>query len=82
MSGVPELCNDHGQGAPGCVGLADPRYTMDFTDVRPGAYIYWCRSCGPRAHAMTEALDKAFRERPGFAKELESAINKARGGES
>ncbi|MDA4131847.1 MAG: hypothetical protein OK454_01800 [Thaumarchaeota archaeon] len=65
-----ETCRDCGEPA-------DPEYTMDFTDVEPGAYIYWCAVCGPEAKRMNDALDEAFKTRPGFAKELELAIDKA-----
>jgi hypothetical protein len=68
-------CRDHDEV---CGNEADPAFTMDFTDVEPGAYIYWCSKCGPRANAMMGALDKAFATRPGFAAELETAINKHR----
>lgn len=40
----------------GCLGEADERYTMDFTDVEPGRYFYWCAFCGPEAHAMSAAI--------------------------
>lgn len=60
-----------------CGAPADPEYTMDFTDVEPGAYIYWCAACGTRAKAMNDALDGAFKTRgPSFAQELEAAIKK------
>jgi len=66
----PHTCKD-------CGALADPEYTMDFTDAE-GAYIYWCSTCGPEAKAMNDALDEAFKTRgPGFAKELEAALDKA-----
>lgn len=67
------VCRDHGD-APDCVGEADPRYTMDFTDVEPGAYIYWCSVCGPRANAIDAALQSAMKNRPGFTEQLEKAI--------
>jgi hypothetical protein len=55
----PGYCNDYGD-APGCLGEIDPRYTMDFTDVEQGAFIYWCAHCGPRAAAMGQLLDRAL----------------------
>lgn len=59
-----------------CGNEADPEFTMDFTDVEPGAYIHWCRECGPRAQEMDKALKEAFATRPGFAKQLEEAIDR------
>ena len=61
-----------------CGETADPAYTMDFTDVEPGAYIYWCAACGGVANVMNDALQEAFKTRgPSFAQELEAAIKKA-----
>ena len=68
---MSQTCKDCGEPA-------DPEYTMDFTDVEPGAYIYWCVACGPEAKMMNEALTEALSTRgPGFVKELETAIEKA-----
>lgn len=69
------VCRDHGE-VDGCLGVADPRYTMDFTDVEPGAYIYWCAACGPQAAAMNDALQSAMANRPGFADKLEHELRK------
>lgn len=64
-----------------CGKLADERYTMDFTDVEPGAFLHWCAECGPRAHAMKDALLEALDTRgPAFARELEAAIDAAEAG--
>ncbi len=71
-----DRCNDYGDRL-GCLGEADPRYTMDFTDVKPGAFVFWCAHCGPEAHALNEALQEAFDTRPGFASELEKEIERA-----
>jgi hypothetical protein len=61
-----------------CGAPSDPEYTMDFTDVEPDAYIYWCATCGPEAKAMNDTLDEAFKTRgPSFAQELEAALDKA-----
>lgn len=69
---VPEM------GAGGCKNQSDPRYTMDFTNVEPGAFIYWCAECGPAANAMNDALQAAFDERgDDFTKQLEEAIEQA-----
>lgn len=71
------MCRDHGDAnVVDCLGVADDRYTMDFTDVEEGAYIYWCSMCGPRAHAWQALLDKALDERPGFAEDLKREIDK------
>jgi len=74
-----EFCNDHGQGKPGCLGVADPTYTMDYTDVEPGAYIHWCSVCGREAREMESAIQRAFRTRPGFEREFREAIERAEG---
>ena len=64
-----------------CGNAADPRYTMDFTNVEPGSFIYWCSQCGPAACAMNDALQEAFETRgPEFAQQLETAIDEAEGG--
>ena len=73
---MTEYCNDYGD-SPECQGVADPRYTMDYTDVAPGCFIHWCAHCGPIAHTMQSAIDSAFEERPGFAQELSVATDKA-----
>ena len=47
------FCKDYGEKKnPPCLKYADPQYTMDFSDVEPGAQILWCSNCGPQAHAM------------------------------
>jgi hypothetical protein len=51
---------------------------MDFNDVEPGAKIHWCSEHGPGAHRMNEALTKALKTRPGFAQQLEQAIDDVR----
>ena len=58
-----------------CKRMADPQYTMDFSDVKPGAKIYWCEVCGPQAHALDKRLNEAFKTCPGFAKRLQDAID-------
>ncbi len=69
-------CRDHGDN-PECLGEVDPQYTMDYTDVEGGGYIYWCSNCGPLAHAMEKAINHAFATRPGFAEDLKDAIERA-----
>lgn len=59
-----------------CELEADSAFTMDFTDVEPGAYLYWCTTHGQEAHKLNEALQDAFKERPGFATQLEAEIDK------
>jgi len=77
MTDDPKLCRDYGD-RPGCLGAADERYTMDFTDVEPGAYLYWCAHCGPDAHALSAALCNALKTRgPEFAEEFDAAVTDA-----
>jgi hypothetical protein len=72
-----KTCRDYGD-RPGCFGAANERYTMDFTDVEPGAYLYWCAFCGPEAHALNAALDRALKTRgPKFAEEFDAAVTEA-----
>jgi hypothetical protein len=65
-----------------CELPADPKYTMDFTDVRPDTYIYFCEAHGEIANAMNEALLEAFATRPDFAAVLEAEIAKAKQGDA
>jgi hypothetical protein len=51
---------------------------MDFTDVEPGGYIYWCAGCGPSAHEMNGIIERAFDTRPGFAEDFKREIDKRR----
>lgn len=70
--------DDDGKGGVVCMNRSDPRYTMDFTDVEPGAFIHWCSACGPEAHAMNAALQSAFEDRGDeFTEQLEAAIEAA-----
>ena len=69
-------CNDYGD-EPACLGEADERFTMDYSDVPNGGLIHWCAFCGPRAHAMRQAIEGAFETRPEFAGELREAIDAA-----
>ena len=70
----PLLCKDHDDDRPGCLKIADPRYTMDFTDVEGGGYIYWCSSCGKWAHEMNKRITHAMENRPGFVEKFRKAI--------
>lgn len=65
-------CRDHEV----CGNLADPKFTMDFTDVEPGAYIHWCSSCGPIWTAVSDNLQEKMKTEPGFADKLSSEIDK------
>ena len=69
-----QFCNDYGD-APSCSKFIDEKYTMDFGHH---GKIFWCASCGPKAHEMQSALTKAFSERgPEFVKEFSDAVNEA-----
>jgi hypothetical protein len=74
---VTEVCNDYG-GNPACLKDADPRYTMDYTDVEDGGYIYWCGHCGPIAHSMEKAINERFAEDPDFHGEFKAAVEAAK----
>lgn len=64
-----------------CGAAADPQFTLDFTDVEAGEFLYWCSRCGPGVHALNDALQEAFATRGlGFAQQLETAIDEAEGG--
>jgi 20S proteasome alpha/beta subunit len=69
-------CNDYGD-RPGCLGEADDRYTMRFDDIGMPP-LYWCAACGPQAHAINAALEKALTTRgPEFTTKLGEAIDAA-----
>lgn len=72
MSNKLPPCNDFEV----CGNESDPRYIMDFSDVEPGAYIYWCSKCGPDMHSINDALQEKLNSEPGFTKKLENEINK------
>lgn len=61
-----------------CGNLSDPAFTMDFTDVEPGAYIYWCRDCGPVWSRVSDILDDKLKaDRAGtFADALSTAMDR------
>lgn len=63
----------------GCLGEADPRYTIDLS---PEGIIYFCAACGPRAAALNAALTNAFEEDPGFAEKLQASIDAVVKGDS
>lgn len=70
-------CRDY-PDRPGCLGIADPLYTMRFDDIGEEP-LYWCASCGAEAHKINAALNDAFEERgEEFVQELEEAVNKAK----
>jgi hypothetical protein len=60
-----------------CGAPSDPEQTMDFSDIEPGALLFWCTPCGERAHAMKALLDEALADDPRFAAKLEHEIEKA-----
>lgn len=72
---TPGRCRDEGD-RPGCLGVADDRYEMRFDDIGEPP-LQWCAACGPEAAAMNDALQAAFATRPGFAGELQTAIEAA-----
>lgn len=59
-----------------CGNPSDPRYTLDFTDVEPGAFIHFCATCGPLWAEVAEAIEDRARNEPGFAEKLEAEIEK------
>ena len=70
-----EYCNDYGD-RPGCLGEADPKYTMDFQEL---GKIYWCAFCGPEAHRMDKLLQEALDTRgPEFVKQFTNIIDEAK----
>lgn len=66
-------CQDYGDN-PECLGEADPEYTMDYTDVEPGAYIHWCSHCGLVAHMMEKLICELSANDPTFVDRFEKAI--------
>lgn len=77
---MTELCNDYGDN-PSCLKDADPRFTMDYTDVEAGGLIHWCAHCGPIAHGMEAAINEAFATRADFAEDFKKAIDEAKASE-
>ena len=71
---MTDYCNDAGK--PGCLTVADPKWTMRFDDIGE-LPIHWCSACGPEAHAMNAALMEAMETRPGFQDDLAEAIENA-----
>lgn len=57
-----------------CGNVSDPKYTMDFTDVEPGAYIHWCAECGPVWNEVNDNLTERIENENGFVVKLEKAI--------
>jgi len=67
------FCNDYGDQV-GCLGTPDNRYTMRFDDIGEQPLL-WCAFCGPQAHAMAAAINKAALERgEEFVKEFGDSI--------
>lgn len=57
-----------------CPQEADPSFTMDYTDIGEG-YIYWCSSCGPRAHAIDKALTEFLMKSPENVKKAQELLD-------
>ena len=66
-------CNDAGK--PGCLTVADERFTMRFDDIGQPP-IHWCAACGPDAHAIDAMLTVALRD-DEFAEEFRAAVDAA-----
>lgn len=74
------ICRDWKDARPGCLKVADPRYTMYFDDIGEPP-IYWCAHCGADAHEMDKVISKAFSEGGDRFKEaFEKAIKEAEKG--
>lgn len=56
-----------------CGNEHDDEFTMDFTDVKPGAFIYWCSECGLTARLLEEELMEKLKD-PTFKDKLETAL--------
>ena len=70
-------CRDWVDRRPGCLRVADARYTMDFSSIGQPP-IYWCEYCGAEAQAMDSALTEAFATRgPEFKEKFEGAVEDA-----
>lgn len=72
-----DLCRNYGDpDAPECKRVADPQYTMDFTDVEPGpnGYIHWCSKCGPIEHKLLDAIMGAADADPSFVVRFGASI--------
>jgi len=68
-----EICRDY-PGRPGCLEIADLRYTMNFDDIGEPP-IYWCASCGPQVHEVDASIKNAFMEQGDeFLEKFEKAI--------
>lgn len=68
-------CDDPDGPPEGCGIIADPEYTMDFSDIGKPP-IFWCTNCGKRAKAMNELLQEAFKKDATFAGRLKKEIDK------
>jgi hypothetical protein len=77
---LTHICRNYGDpDAPDCKRVADPQYTMDFTDVEPGpnGYLYWCAKCGPIEKAMHDAIFEMAEADPSFVERFEAAVTEA-----
>lgn len=69
-------CNDYGDESC-CLRDPDPRYTMRFDDIGEPP-LMWCAFCGPRAHAISKALELACEQRGAeFIVKFEQAVTTA-----
>lgn len=70
-----DFFNDYGDN-PLCQKVPDERYLMRFEGLDDT--IQWCAYCGPSAHRMNAALNKAFAERgEDFIVKLGAAVTQA-----
>lgn len=58
----------------GCLGTPDPEYSMNFEDIGNG-YLYFCKHCGPAAHARYNLIMNALSTRgPQFTEQFEKVL--------
>lgn len=76
-------CKNYGdEFVPECAGVADPKYTMYFTDVEDGGLIHWCKVCGPVAHSLHDAIMDNLKDedfKANFERLINDAENELRG---
>ncbi len=73
--GEKHTCRDFGR--PGCLEVADEKFTMCFDDIGEPP-IHWCSVCGSIAQQQLDVLAEAFSSRGEvFIKELEAAVTEA-----
>lgn len=62
---MTEYCKDYGDD-PACQGKADPRYTLDYTDVEPGCYFHFCTNAS-LSTSPKPSPRRGRRERPSYS---------------